>query len=377
MPCSAYSTLTQRVTARIIARNTFAPASVTRSSGAITIQHAHFHVTTCHQLQLSSKLVEPLEQSRYDHTTSAHTDDFYLPFIQPDSASQRLECGSVDLQKSSAVKPWDGGAPHGEDRVRQTPRDKMHSPIEQVKKIFSPNDNTGAHPGLVGTPEQYPATFQESSSQASMDVPLVTSESSPPNQFIEASARGPSYSAQSQLQKHKSKMTSGSELSKKISLNRPGIKRENWQIQKAALSSKFGATGWAPRKRLSPDALEGIRALHAQFPTKFTTPVLANQFEVSPDAIRRILKSKWRPRDEEVDSRRQRWDKRGERIWGQMVALGVKPPKKWREVSDHFPSSILSQTPLRNTSFPPMHSSLFLRGVCIRNTDPYHCTRWV
>ncbi|KAL8748234.1 MAG: hypothetical protein Q9184_007481 [Pyrenodesmia sp. 2 TL-2023] len=107
--------------------------------------------------------------------------------------------------------------------------------------------------------------------------------------------------------------------------------REAWQIQKDALKTKFCAEGWAPRKRLSPDALEGIRALHAQFPEKYTTPVLADQFEVSAEAIRRILKSKWRPNDEETVSRRTRWDKRGERIWSKMVALGVKPPKKWRE----------------------------------------------
>lgn len=108
--------------------------------------------------------------------------------------------------------------------------------------------------------------------------------------------------------------------------------REVWQTQKTALAQKFGAQGWAPRKRLSPDALDGIRALHAQYPDKYTTPVLADQFKVSPEAIRRILKSRWRPSEEEEVDRRQRWDKRGEIIWGQMVEIGIKPPKKWREM---------------------------------------------
>ncbi|KAI9770697.1 MAG: Required for respiratory growth protein 9 mitochondrial [Geoglossum simile] len=107
---------------------------------------------------------------------------------------------------------------------------------------------------------------------------------------------------------------------------------EPWQIQKDVLEAKFGIGGWNPRKRLSPDALDGIRALNAQFPDKYTTPVLAEQFKVSPEAIRRILKSKWRPSDEEVEGRRARWDKRGEKIWEKMVELGVKPPKKWREM---------------------------------------------
>lgn len=108
--------------------------------------------------------------------------------------------------------------------------------------------------------------------------------------------------------------------------------REPWQTQKKALSEKFGPTGWLPRKRLSPDALEGIRALHAQYPDKFTTPVLADQFKVSPEAIRRILKSKWRPKDEEEEKRRRRWENRGENIWSQMVEMGIKPPKKWRDM---------------------------------------------
>ena len=109
-------------------------------------------------------------------------------------------------------------------------------------------------------------------------------------------------------------------------------KDQPWQTQKKALSKKFGPTGWLPRKRLSPDTLEGIRALHTQYPDRFTTPILADQFKVSPEAIRRILKSKWIPKDEEVETRRRRWEKRGENIWSQMVEMGIKPPKKWRQM---------------------------------------------
>ena len=121
--------------------------------------------------------------------------------------------------------------------------------------------------------------------------------------------------------------------SKSSSANDPDpIQRKEWQIQKRALAEKFGETGWSPRKRLSPDTLEGIRALHAQYPEEFPTPVLADRFKVSPEAIRRILKSKWKPNEEEEASRRLRWDKRGETIWSQLVKLGIKPPKKWREM---------------------------------------------
>lgn len=107
-------------------------------------------------------------------------------------------------------------------------------------------------------------------------------------------------------------------------------KKEPWMIQKNALRGKF-PEGWNPRKRLSPDALDGIRALHTQYPKEFTTEKLAEKFEVSPEAIRRILRAKWRPSAEEDENRQQRWFNRGKNIWSQMAELGMKPPKQWRE----------------------------------------------
>ena len=106
-------------------------------------------------------------------------------------------------------------------------------------------------------------------------------------------------------------------------------KPEQWRNQKEALKNKF-KEGWNPMKKLSPDALEGIRHLHAMAPDKFTTPVLAQEFKVSPEAIRRILKSKWRPSEEDMEYRRERWLRRSDRIWSQMVELGIRPPKPVR-----------------------------------------------
>ena len=114
---------------------------------------------------------------------------------------------------------------------------------------------------------------------------------------------------------------------------RPGhlrVDKDAWQIQKEGLRKKFGDGKWMPRKRLSPDTVDGIRALHSQNPDAYTTPFLAEQFKVSPDAVRRILKSKWRPTEEEEEERRLRWEKRGETIWSQMAEKGIKPPRKWR-----------------------------------------------
>ena len=106
--------------------------------------------------------------------------------------------------------------------------------------------------------------------------------------------------------------------------------KEPWQSQKAALKRKFGDVGWQPRKRLSPDTLDGIRALHESDPIAYHTEVLAEHFRVSPEAIRRILRAKWRPNEDEVDDRRLRWEKRGEKKWTAMAEQGARPPAKWR-----------------------------------------------
>ncbi|KAE9375733.1 hypothetical protein N431DRAFT_437237 [Stipitochalara longipes BDJ] len=107
--------------------------------------------------------------------------------------------------------------------------------------------------------------------------------------------------------------------------------REHWQIDKEALAKKF-PDGWNPRKRLSPDAVTGIRALHAQMPERYTTEALSQEFGVTAEAIRRILKSKWSPSPEEETDRQQRWLKRGQQVWTRYAALGLKPPKPWREI---------------------------------------------
>ncbi|EIW78391.1 hypothetical protein CONPUDRAFT_43169, partial [Coniophora puteana RWD-64-598 SS2] len=53
--------------------------------------------------------------------------------------------------------------------------------------------------------------------------------------------------------------------------------------------------GWAPARKLSREAMDGLRALHQYDPESFSTPVLASKFHISPEAVRRILKSRWEP----------------------------------------------------------------------------------
>lgn len=57
--------------------------------------------------------------------------------------------------------------------------------------------------------------------------------------------------------------------------------------------------GWNPPRKLSRETMEGLRTLHQHDPETFSTPVLAERFRISPEAVRRILKSKWSPSKEE------------------------------------------------------------------------------
>jgi len=46
--------------------------------------------------------------------------------------------------------------------------------------------------------------------------------------------------------------------------------------------------------------MDGLRTLHAHDPLTFSTPVLADKFKISPEAVARILKSKWRPSNDRM-----------------------------------------------------------------------------
>lgn len=129
--------------------------------------------------------------------------------------------------------------------------------------------------------------------------------------------------------------------------------REHWMIDKAALKKKF-PDGYQPLKRLSPDAISGIRALHAQMPERYTAWALSQEFQVSPEAIRRILKSKWTPDATEESDRAERWFRRGERIWSRYSELGVKPPKKWREAGIGKPEWMLKKKEKYAYEVPPL-----------------------
>lgn len=96
-----------------------------------------------------------------------------------------------------------------------------------------------------------------------------------------------------------------------------------WKRQMYALREKFGTEKWQPRKKLSREAMEGIRVLKEHSP-ELNAGDFAKMFKVSPESIRRILKSSWTPNEDELGKIADRWSRRGERVKSDIKAEARK-----------------------------------------------------
>ena len=90
-------------------------------------------------------------------------------------------------------------------------------------------------------------------------------------------------------------------------------KLPEWKKQTVAIKKKLNGHKWNPMKKLSRSEMESIRFLKSQF-SNLSASDLGHQFKVSPEVIRRILKSKWQPNEDEMVKIQHRWKKRGLRI---------------------------------------------------------------
>jgi hypothetical protein len=115
----------------------------------------------------------------------------------------------------------------------------------------------------------------------------------------------------------------------------------HWAKHRASMKAKF-PEGWAPPHKISRAAMDGLRALHTHDPETFTTPVLADKFRISPEAVRRILRSKWEPTKEQrgrLLERERRFRQDHARPKSSTAEGGVGPEKpRWnkrKRVRDH------------------------------------------
>ncbi|KAJ2380110.1 Required for respiratory growth protein 9 mitochondrial, partial [Coemansia sp. RSA 2603] len=78
---------------------------------------------------------------------------------------------------------------------------------------------------------------------------------------------------------------------------------EGWQRRKIELKLKLGDSSWEPAKKIAVSSMEKIRLLNSEFPDVWTMKRLSDQFKVSQETVRRILKSKFRPTAEQIEKR--------------------------------------------------------------------------
>ncbi|KAF3177211.1 Required for respiratory growth protein 9 mitochondrial [Orbilia oligospora] len=100
-----------------------------------------------------------------------------------------------------------------------------------------------------------------------------------------------------------------------------------WKIHMDSVKSKLKGEKWNPFGRLSPAAVATLKQLKQENPG-MTVEEYAPIFKISPDALRRILKSKWMPTPEQEADRNERWKRRGKAVWQEWEEKGLVQKKK-------------------------------------------------
>lgn len=84
----------------------------------------------------------------------------------------------------------------------------------------------------------------------------------------------------------------------------PDIQLPAWSLRKAAHaklsaeSNPDGSTHWRPTRKLSQEKMHEMRQLASEDPGRYNMKTLSEMHDISPEAVRRILKSKWQEKDE-------------------------------------------------------------------------------
>lgn len=83
--------------------------------------------------------------------------------------------------------------------------------------------------------------------------------------------------------------------------------KPEWAKRDQTLKQRYG--GWNPTRKLTRQQMQDVRNFQEQLP-HLKTVELAQYFSISPEAIRRILKSSWTPKESEEDDIMKRDEKR-------------------------------------------------------------------
>ncbi|EWC48696.1 hypothetical protein DRE_00001 [Drechslerella stenobrocha 248] len=108
----------------------------------------------------------------------------------------------------------------------------------------------------------------------------------------------------------------------------PAPDSPTWKTQLQAVKGKTGGGPWKP----FPAAVAAIKQLKVDNPG-MTVEEYAPYFKISPESLRRILKSKWTPTGKEAEDRLERWQRRGDAIWAGWEKLGLVVTRESKRIA--------------------------------------------
>ncbi|CAG8448822.1 17262_t:CDS:2 [Acaulospora morrowiae] len=100
-----------------------------------------------------------------------------------------------------------------------------------------------------------------------------------------------------------------------------------WLKHKYAIMERTGFGKWDPKKKVPREVMEKIRALHEQAPEENNSKTLSQQFKISPEAVRRILKSKWIPDSMKLERQKRKFEEKFAKIKAERKLNRKESPK--------------------------------------------------
>lgn len=126
----------------------------------------------------------------------------------------------------------------------------------------------------------------------------------------------------------------------------PNTAKPEWHKRDAAIKKRYGK--WNPTRKLTRDQMDDVKHIAAQMP-HLRTVDLAQYFQVLPEAIRRILKSKWQPSEQTELALREREQRRKQERKARNPVNGVEQ----QPLSVHIEDLMAALETKAHNSTPP------------------------
>ncbi|CAB4413719.1 unnamed protein product [Rhizophagus irregularis] len=80
-----------------------------------------------------------------------------------------------------------------------------------------------------------------------------------------------------------------------------------WLRHRFAMKERIGFKYWKPHKKVNREVMDKIRWLHNQLPEEYNAEKLSKHFKISPESIRRIIKSKFIPKSKILERQERKY----------------------------------------------------------------------